>query len=518
MPQRTISMRKMKDILRLHAAGLRIRQIARSLNLSKSVVHKYVRQAHAIGLSWPLPTPFDDKTLKATLACPSKESSKRTYHEPDGAQIHQELKRKGMTLKLLHQEYKEQYPETHYKYTGFCALYNRWKDQQDLSLRQVYKAGDILFIDYAGQKAPITNPVTGEIQEASLFIAALGASNYVYAEATWDQTLPHWISSHVRAFAYFGGVPALLVPDNLKTGVSRACYYEPDANPTYADMVAHYDTAVMPARPYQPRDKGKVESAVQVAERWILARLRHCLFYSLEALNEAIKGLLEELNKTPFQKLPGSRLSQFEMLDQPALKPLPERPYEYAEFKRRRVGKDYHIEVNKHYYSVPYSYARQEVDLRMTAHVIEVFANGERIASHERKRTPGTTTLREHMPEAHRKHCEWTLDIALAWALRVGPSTHALLAAWSAEKRHPHQQYRLFLGLAKLARRFGEQRLENACQRALIYGLASYLRLQTLLEKGLDRNPLPAEKTDDVSPIHHHNIRGPHYYEGIGQC
>jgi transposase len=372
-----LSMRKITEILRLHASGLKQRQIARSLNISIGVVHKYLALAQAAGISWPLEADMDDKQLKAHLFQKGQTCKPESYVPPDCEWIHKELKHKGVTLKLLHEEYKLLYPQAHYQYTQFCFIYQSWKKKQRLSLRQVHKAGESLFVDYAGPTIPITDIKTGEVFQACIFVAVLGASNYTYAEATRDQSLYSWIGSHVRAFDYFGGVPELLVPDNLKAGVSKAHPYDPDLNPSYTDMAAYYGTAILPARPYRPKDKPKVENAVLVVERWILARLRHQQFTSLDALNQAIWALLEELNHKPFQKLPGTRYSQFKELEQSALKPLPAKPYEYATFKRQLVNVDYHVEVDKHYYSVPYAYVKEVVDIRITAHTLEILKDGQ---------------------------------------------------------------------------------------------------------------------------------------------
>jgi len=368
-----------------------------------------------------------------------------------------------------------------------------------------------MFTDYAGPTIPITDIHTGNILQASIFVAVLGASSYTYAEATWDQTLANWIGSHVRAFNFFEGVPCLLIPDNLKAGVSHACRYDPDINPSYADMATYYNTAILPARPYKPRDKPKVENGVLVVERWILARLRHTVFYSLYELNQAISALLTELNNKPFQKMQGSRYSQFKELEQPSLKPLPARPYEYAQFKRLRVGVDYHLEIEKHYYSVPYQYAREEVEVRLTTHTLEILSQGQRIASHERHYSPGITTCPAHMPESHRKHQEWTPESCLAWGLSIGSSTHSLLSQIFQQKSHPRQVYRLFLGLLKLVRYFGEKRLEDACRRGVFYESYSYKKLKAILEKGLDQETLPIP-SEEKQPIEHANIRGSHYY------
>jgi transposase len=498
-------MKKIKEIARLKALGLSQRQIARSLNISKGVVHKYLSKLEDSGLQWPLQD--DEHSLQKTLV-----SQKVKFVEPDYAFIYQELKIKGVTLLLLHEEYQRTYPDQHYSYTQFCCLYRRWKKTQKLSLKQLHKGGDKLFIDYAGPKVTIVDSQTGTSQQASLFIAVMGASQYTFAEATWDQSLENWLGSHVRAFQYLGGVPALLVPDNLKAGVSQACAYDPDINPAYAELAAHYNTAVMPARPYKPKDKAKVENGVLLVERWILARLRHQTFYSLSQINQEIQRLLMHLNSKAFQKMPGSRLSVFEQLDHPALKPLPLKPYTYASFKRLRVGPDYHLEIDQHFYSVPYSYVGETVDVRLSAHVVEIYFKGVRIASHERKKTQGMTTVNLHQPSSHRQHQEWSIEAALNWSLNIGPATHQLLTLLYEQKKHDHQKYRLFLGFAKLARYFSEKRLEQACHRANCLGLYSYKRIAQSLKNKLDQEQLPVSEPLEMPPIAHANIRGSSYY------
>lgn len=503
--RKTLTMKKVKEIARLKALGLSQRQIARSLNISKGVVHKYLSKLEDKGLQWPLVE--DEQSLqKAILSVQGK------FVEPDYALIYQELKVKGVTLLLLHEEYKQTHPDRPYSYTQFCSLYRRWKKTQKLSLRQIHQGGDKLFIDYAGPKVTIVNPQTGESEQASLFIAVMGASQYTFAEATWDQSLENWLGSHVRAFQYFGGIPALLVPDNLKSGVSQACAYDPDINPAYAELAVHYDTAVMPARPYKPQDKAKVENGVLLVERWILARLRHQTFYSLAEVNQEIRRLLDHLNNKAFQKMPGSRLSVFEQLDKPALKPLPLKPYAYARFKRLRVNPDYHLEIDQHFYSVPYYYVGETVDIRLSAHVVEVYLKGVRIASHERKKVQGMTTLSEHQPPSHRHHQQWSVEASLKWALTIGPATHQLLSFLYTHKKHDQQKYRLFLGFAQLARYFSEKRLEQACQRANCLGVYCYKRLAESLKNKLDQEPLPNSQPIEIPPIPHGNIRGASYY------
>ena len=507
-------MHLLKEVLRLTAAGLSQRQIARSLKLSNGVVAKYQAAGRRAGLSWPLPEALDDVALANRLCAKPAESvhAPAAHVVPDFASIHEQLKEKGVTRLLLWEEYRAAHPDDSYGYTQFCFHYQQWQSRLKLVMRQTHHAGEKLFVDYAGPTVQIVNPITGEIREAQIFVAVLGASNYTYAEATWTQGLADWIGAHTRAFSFFGGVPALVVPDNPRSGVTKACRYEPLLNPSYQQMLAHYGTAALPARPYKPRDKAKVEVAVQVVERWILARLRHRTFHSLFELNLAIRKLLTALNERPFKKLPGSRRSQFEALDQPALRSLPAQAYEYAEWRKARVSLDYHVEVDKHYYSVPHSLLRQQLDVRLTERTVELFQRGQRVAVHVRSRRQGShSTNPEHMPKAHRAHMEWTPGRLLNWAVEVGPHTRDLVKHLLWNKPHPEMGYRSCLGLLSLGKRFGPARLEAASERALLLGSPTRRSVLSLLQQGLDQLPLP-EATPVQRSLLHENIRGPGYY------
>ncbi len=380
-------------------------------------------------------------------------------------------------------------------------------------MRQQHKAGEKLFVDYCGQTVPITDPSTGESHPAQIFVAVLGASNYTYAEATRSQKLPDWIGSHVRTFEFFGGVSELVIPDNLKSGVDKPCRYEPDLNRTYQDLATHYATAVIPARVRKPKDKAKVEVGVQIVERWILACLRHRQFFSLSELNTAISELLERLNNRPFRKLPGSRRSQFEALDRPALKPLPATRFEYADWEKGRVGPDYHLEVDKHFYSVPYQLVGQELDVRFTACTVECLHRGQRVACHVRSYMPGQcTTVGEHQPPEHRHHAEWTPQKLVKWAHEAGPATGEVVDAILISKSHPHQGFHSCLGLRSLSRHYGKDRLEAACRRALLIRGLSYKSIRSTLKNGLDQQALP-ENAPPAQAIDHGNVRGASYYQ-----
>lgn len=513
MPADRLAMVKIKDILRLrHDAGLSLREIARSLNLSLGVVSKYLQLAAAAGLGWPLPAELDEGSL-ARLLQPPAAANPAAAPLPNFAEFHKELRRKDVTLLILWEEYAAAHPDDHYSYPHFCVLYREWKGQLSPTLRQTHAPGDKMFIDYCGPTVPIVDPLTGEVRDAQIFVAVLGASNYTFAEATLSQQLHDWIGSHVRAFEYFGGVPRLLVPDNLKSGVHKGCRYEPLMNRTYSEMLEHYSTAALPARPKRPRDKAKVEVGVQIVERWILARLRKITFFSLTALNAAIAPLLEQLNQKSFKKLPGSRRSQYEAVEKPALKSLPAAPYEYARWKKAQVHIDYHVEVEEHYYSVPHSLIRRKLDVRITATTIECFLNNERVAVHTRSdRKGGHSTITEHMPKSHQAHLEWTPGRFLNWALSIGPNTRDLVRHLLENRPHPEMGFRSCLGLLSLDKRYGKERLEIACQHALALGSPTRRSVLSILEKGLDSQPLP-EPTAELILSDHENIRGPEYYQ-----
>jgi len=514
MAGRRLSMRKIKEILRLKwQNGCSDAQIADSCKIARSTVREYLRRAQEAGLTWPLEPDLDDRHLE-NLLFPVREAGSCAEHRmPSMEYLFRELKRKRVTLQLLWYEYKQVNPEG-YQYSQFCHLYRQWVKKLDVTLRQEHRAGEKLFIDYAGQTAPIVDRSTGEIIEAQIFIATLGASNYTFAEATVSQDLPSWINSHVRAFEFFQGVAEILVPDNLKAGVSSPCRYEPDINPTYQDLAQHYGAVVIPARPGKARDKAKVESAVLVAERWILAALRNHTFFGLHELNKAIGEKLGEFNNRKFQKLETTRSKLFETLDKPALKPLPSRPYEYAEWKKARVNIDYHVEVNRHYYSVPYQLARQQVDVRLTSTTVEILFKNRRLTSHKRSYVPGQhTTLNEHMPKSHQRYREWTPSRIIRWAGENGPKTKKLVSRILDSRPHPEQGYRSCLGIISLAKHYGPERLENACSRALIIKGFSYKSVKSILKNGLDQQPLLFDHSENTSPLSHDNIRGKHYYQ-----
>jgi transposase len=505
-------MRNIQEILRLKwEKRLSHRAIACSCGISPGTVSEYVQRAQAAGLSWPLPVELTEEALYARLFPPAPPAASRTIAQPDWAHLHTELRRKNVTLRLLWVEYREAHPDG-YGYSQFCEHYRQWAGHLNPTMRVPHAAGERLFVDYAGQTVPLVNPDTGEIQSAHIFVAVLGASSYTYIEAHLHQDLPSWIGAHVRAFAFFGGVPEVLVPDNLKAAVKSPCRYEPDLNPTYHDLAQHYGVAVLPARVRKPQDKAKVEVGVQVVERWILARLRDYTFFGLADLNRVLRTLGDELNDRPMRHVGQSRRQLFEALDRPALKPLPAQPYEFATWKKARVHIDYHVEFEKHFYSVPYTLIHKEVDVRATEHTLEIFYRQRRQAIHPRSAAPGRfTTQAEHMPPAHRAYSEWSPQRFQHWAEQIGPHTTQLIGVVLAARAHPQQAYRTCLGILGLVKRYTAARLEAACRYALPAGIHSYKGLHHILEAQLDRLT-PVEPPPVVRATDHVNLRGPAYY------
>lgn len=511
-----LPMRKVKEILRMKLSdGLSHRVIARALEISVGSVGSVSVRAKGLGIStWADVSDIDEASLEALLYGQPAGAGQRAPL-PDPVFIHQELKRPGVTLELLHIEYLRSHPDG-YRYTSFCNHYKRWEKSAQLSMRQVHKAGEKLFTDYSGKKPHIVDAATGEITEVELFVATLGASNYTYAEASMSQKAPDWAMSHVRALEYIGGVPKLLVPDQLRSAVSQACRYEPGIQRTYEEMAHHYKTVVLPARPYRPKDKAKVEVAVQIVQRWILARLRNEIFYSLGELNLRIKQLLAELNRRPMKSYGAkSRQELFDSLDRPALGPLPERRWEYATWKPAKVNIDYHVEFDGHYYSVPYRYAREGVEIRASESAIEVFHKGKRIASHVRsKGGPRHCTKSEHMPKSHQRHENWSPSRLIHWASSIGPNTEKLAREILDSRPHPEQGYRSVLGLMALRKTYPHDRLEAACARAVLLRVRSVRQVKTILQSGLDRVAYepPSETQQQQLPLDHENVRGPNYY------
>lgn len=510
MATERLSMRKTREILRLKELQRSHREIARALGVGVATVSEVAGRAKAAQLDWAAASALSEAELEARLYVRAADEEERPL--PDPATLDVELRKPGVTLRLLHHEYLERHSTGAYGYTQFCAHYKAWKQTQQLSMRQVHRAGDKLFVDYSGKKPSIVDVETGERVEVELFVAVLGASNYSYAEVTRTQTVADWVMSHVRALEYFEGVPAAIVPDQLKSGVTQSNRYEPGIQRTYDELAHHYDTVIFPARPVHPKDKAKVEVGVQIVQRWILARLRHQTFFSLDELNERIAELLEELNTREMRRYKASRRDLFEKLERAALKPLPLTRFSYGEWKKARVHIDYHVVFDDHFYSAPYQLVGEEVWIRATGLTIEIFHNNQRVGSHLRSYYRGKhTTSDEHRSVLHQKHAAWTPERIVSWAQTMGANVATLIEKILAERKHPEHGYRSCLGIIRLEKKYGRDRLDAACARALAVNGRSYKHVESILHNGLDRVALPP--ADEPTPsIDHENVRGPDYY------
>src|ERR1700752_4780972 len=510
MPGPRLLMRKIRDVLRLSAAGMSKSKIAASLGVSATAAGECIRRARRAGLAWPLPDGLSDEALERRLFPPPAVAAKDRRPQPDWAAIHPELRRPGGALQLLWEEHRAVHPDG-YGYSRYVEIYRAWEARLAPTMRQSHVAGERMFVDYAGTTLAVIDASTGEAMTAQLFVAVLGASSYTYAEATWTQGLSDWIGAHTRSFASVGGVTAMVVSDNLRSGITKACSNEPQVNRTYAEMAAHYGTAIIPARPYRVRDKAKVEVAVQIATRFIIAKLRNRQFFALSALNGVVAELVEQINNRVSRHLGASRRALFEELERSALKPLPAKPYVFAEWKQCRVGLDYHVEIDKHYYSVPHQLLRDKVWARITARTIEVFYRGKRVAAHVRSSSNRKhTTVREHMPSSHRRYADWTPERLRRQAGEIGRNTSALVEIILRERSHPEQGFRACVGSLRLVKTCGCERLEAACARALEIGARSYSSVNSILKNNLDRQQ-PATSADGPA-IAHDNIRGPTYF------
>jgi transposase len=487
------------------------RLVGEATGIGKTAVGEYVRRAALAGQSWPIPDEIDDAELERRLFPPPEARSSTSRTEPDWSYNHAELKRRGVTLALLWQEYRAEHAQG-YAYSWFCERYSDWRKRISPTMRQTHLAGEKLFVDWAGDTMPVFDPTTGEEYCTHIFIAALGASNYTYAEARWTETLPDWIGAHVNAFIAIGGVSKALVPDNLKAGITKPSRYEPGINRTYQELADHYGCVVLPARVMKPRDKAKVEVAVQIVQRFVLAKLRHRRFFSLAELNAAIRDCVAAINTKVMRHVGKSRNELLETIDRPALNALPTTPYSYAEWKRARVAPDYHIEVADHYYSVPSKLIREMVEARITSATVEIFHKGQRIASHAFSPVRNRhTTITEHMPSAHRRYAEWTPAKMMSEAALIGPAAIALVEAIMKAKPHPEQGFRSCLGIISLVRTYGSERVEAASRRGNDIGATTYGSIKSILQNGLDK-AYASSKAPDGPPIRHANIRGRGYY------
>lgn len=515
MPRKRLHVRKVAEVLRMKFEGFSNRKIATSCNVGRSTVTEYLLRFEKSGLKWPLPDDLTESKLEGLLF-PERTEIAQDPNCPNWDEIHSEYSKKGVTLALLWQEFMQRNPNGR-RYNWFCKKYREWAKCTRLVMRQNHKAGEKLFVDYAGQTVIVTDPKTGVKYQAQIFVAVLGASNYTYAEATPNQDLRNWLGSQTRAVEYFGGVPRVIVPDNLKTGVTKACYYDPEINPAYQDWARHYGAVVIPTRVRAPKDKAKVEAGVLLVERWILAKLRNLYFFSLVELNREIRKLVDLLNDKPFQKLEGSRRSVFESIEKHELLPLPAEKYLFVNWIKAKVGIDYHIEVDGHYYSVPFNFHGKHLDVRITENTVEGLLNGDRVVSHARDFEKGKhTTLSEHMPPNHQFLSQWSPERFIRWAGKIGPNTEQFAVLILNERVHQEQAFRSLLGIMRLAKSYPVQRVEAACQRAIRIKALSYRSVQSILKTGLDSRPLPEAVPEPDCNAIHENIRGPEYFSNRG--
>lgn len=511
-------MRKARELLRLlFSLGLSNRQAAKLVKVSHNTAGRFRALVDAQQLDWVALEAMSDQALQAFLY-PKRCKTTSPQLEPNWPHVHQEMQRKGVTLMLLWHEYRASLPEG-YSYQAFTEYYRLYRRRLGLVMRQTHKAGERLYVDYSGLTVPIVDAKTGNVYKAEIFIGVMGLSNFTYAEATLTQSLPDWIASHVRMFAFLGAVPELVVPDNLRSAVNKACQYDPVINPTYHELALHYNVAIIPARKRRPKDKAKVELGVRLVQRWILARLRNQVFYSLTTLNAAIHELLIDLNTRPFKKQDGCRQSVYQTMDLSAMRPLPEHHFELAEWRTAlRVGLDYHAVVDHHAYSLPYHLAHEKVEARLTATVIEFFYNRQRVATHERSVIRGGhTTLVVHMPKAHQRYAHPDKERLLDWAARLGVSTIGVVQH-QLQRRHPEAGYRSCMGLQSLTKTYGEVRLEAACQRALAIQSPTLGSIHSILKNKLDELPLPNPVAEQPAITSHDNVRGTAYYSGDSSC
>jgi len=508
MPGRK-TMRRIKECFRLfYEAGLNKTQIARALSIGRSTAWDYLKKFEESGLTWEEASGFSEEELDKRLFSRPGPTGCRVL--PDFSYIHKELRRPGVTLQLLWEEYRKENSDG-YGYSQFCVLYREWSNKLKIYMRQPHVGGEKVFVDYSGKKPCVYDPKTGVKKEVELFVMAWGASHYLYAEAQQSQKIKDWIMGHVRGFEYFGCVPRLIVPDNLKSAVTKACWYDPDINQSYTKLAEHYGIGVLPARPGKPKDKPKVETGVLIIQRWIVARLRNRRFYSLPELNGAIRELLDEANHKPMQKLEKSRHELFEELERPNAGKLPNDQYKYHEWLTCKVGFDYHIEVDKHFYSVPYQYYGKQTDVRVAERTLEVFYKNERICIHQRDmRKYQYTTLPEHMPPSHRKVSQWTPARLINWGRTIGLHTGNLIEQIILSKSHPEQGFRPARGIIRLGAIYGNSRLEKACAIAGHYGLLRVRQINDILKNGTDRIFDIPDESRTVNNTE--NIRGKTYY------
>lgn len=510
--RKTTSMKKIRELLRLVHEGLSYRKAATCACINRESAREILQKAEANNLSWPLDESYTDEVLNNIIFKKNISKEINPKKSLNYVEIQKELLKKGLTLKLLWTEYKEENPDG-YQYTQYCEMYSRWKKSNRFSMRQNHIAGEKMFIDFSGVTVPYIDLSTGEVKKAEIFLSVLGGSSYTFAYAVPDQTIPSWIDAHIKSFNFFGGTSQILIPDNLKSAIKKTCRYEPDLNPVYRDLAQHYGVAVIPARVRKPKDKSKVEVAVQVAERWILARLRKITFYSVNDINTAIIPLLKIINEKKMSLSGISRREIYEQCEKHLLKKLPTEHFEIYLWKKGKLNIDYHIEFEKHYYSAPHTLLHKELEARGTKDIVEIYHDGIRVALHKRSFVLGKhTTEPKHMPPQHQKHVEWTPERMLEWANSIGPCVKECFDIIINRCLHPEQGFRSCLGILRLAKIYSNNRLEDACLRSINSGYVSYKSIKNILSNNLDKIPFHKKEEEEIN-LQHENIRGSKYFQ-----
>lgn len=506
-------MKQIKELCRLHLVHkLTRRAIARACCMSASTAQGYIQRLDSLGLDWSRLEAMGQEELEGLLRGRRPKEKAAAKPEPDLQYIAREMKKPGVTLQLLWEEYRESHPDG-YGRTQFYGLCRDWMKDTWPTMRLQHKAGDKMFVDFSGVKASYRDPATGQVIEAELYVAVLGASSYTFACAVASQKVPDFIGATIKALEFFGGAPNCVVIDNLKSGVTHACYWDPEINQAFAEMARHYGVVVLPTRVSKPKDKAKVESGVLNAQRRILAALRNREFFNLQELNAAISQEVTKLNARPMQVTGRSRRELFEELEKAQLKALPPVRFSISQWKKAKVHIDYHVDVEKTYYSVPYGLIGKIVEIQYDQRTVQIYCNGKRVAAHPRTVRPGQyVTDSAHMPHEHRYYLEWTPERIQKWGATIGPHTRDLIEKIMQSKAHPEHAFRGCLGIIRLASPYTPQRVEQACYRALQLGAYSFRSVKSMLEKGLDKI-VPFDLPQRSETIDHENLRGESYYD-----
>ncbi|HQO04196.1 MAG TPA: IS21 family transposase [Spirochaetota bacterium] len=515
MAQRRISLKRVREALRLHhECKLSLRKTAQALSISRPVLSGYLEQCHSLGITYEKARQISDDELHAYLFSSSRKDPRLEYLVSAFPHYAKELSKVGVTRQLLWEEYVRDIAEG-YSYSQFCYHFQKWNDSQELYMRIEHTAGDKLYVDYAGKKIDIVDPSTGEIRSAEIFVAALGASKLIYAEAVWTQQKHDFIAAQVHTLTYIGGVPRAIVPDCLKSAITKGHRYEPDINPEYQDFASHYGTTILAARPYRPQDKAVVEGAVKIVYQRIYAPLRSRIFHSIEELNRAIREQLEVLNNRTLQVYGISRWELFREIEKEALGPLPVEKYTIRHFKKLKVQFNYHVYLSEdvHYYSVPYRHRGKHVEVRYTATIVELYLNNSRIATHTRNyKKYSYTTNKDHMPSGHAFVDDWSAEKFIRWAQNTGVHAAEVIERILNEKEHPEQGYKICLGILNLGKEHGKERLNDACRRALHFDSLSFKMIKNILQHGLENIQDENTSGGQLEMFPHENIRGPEYY------